>query len=436
MLQGATDSTPRHDLTYRPAEPGRSVGLHRWALATIAAMFPLIWFGGLTTSHGAGMAVPDWPNTYGYNMFAVPWDVWLGESAGGIFFEHTHRLLGSLAGLFAVAATLWAWGPSRHPDARRAWGWVTLILAVLAIACFVLMRADVAGQHRNFGHATSGFAGLGVVALFAWLAREREPRPWARWLAVGLLGAIIVQGTLGGLRVTEVNLHLAVIHGVFAQVTLCVAGLLVVVTSEWWLRTEATGEPSLRRLLTASAALTLVVFAQLVVAAMMRHYQAGLAVPDFPLSYGQVLPPVSSEGLERANDLRIFDYALPPTTLGQIWLHTTHRIGAVLVTAAVIGVWLRGRRVPSPVRPSGLIQAIIWLLVLQVCLGVATVWMAKPADVATAHVATGALILLLSWVLTVRVARRYGLRPAGDATRAAEPRQSAANGGARVPVSA
>jgi heme A synthase len=130
------------------------------------------------------------------------------------------------------------------------------------------------------------------------------------------------------------------------------------------------------------------------------------------------------EGLERANDQRVFDHALEPTTLGQIWLHTTHRAGAVLVTLAAIWLLWRNAKAHATSRPSGLVGLIAGLLVLQICLGVATVWMKKPADVATAHVATGALLLLLSWVLTIRVARRY--RSASVAAPMPSPRQTAA----------
>jgi cytochrome c oxidase assembly protein subunit 15 len=238
-----------------------------------------------------------------------------------------------------------------------------------------------------------------------------------------------------------VNIHLAVVHGIFAQLTLCLAGLLVVVTGAWWASAGARmidHDGSGRQLLTAAAILTLVVFAQLVIAAMMRHYKAGLAVPDFPLSYGQLIPPVSADGLERANDARVFELALPRTTLGQIWLHTAHRVGAVFVCLAAGWVFWRTLRMPRGRRPGGLVGLIAGLLVLQICLGVATVWMAKPADVATSHVAVGALLLLLSWILTIRVARRYVPAPVDSNPLAAEPatRQTAAQTLSAVPLSA
>src|SRR6185503_1148618 len=89
--------------------------LHRIALLTAVATFPLIFMGGLVTSHGAGMSVPDWPNSYGYNMFTFPPSQWVG----GIFYEHTHRLMGSLVGLFATFLFMIAWGFGRSAESRR-----------------------------------------------------------------------------------------------------------------------------------------------------------------------------------------------------------------------------------------------------------------------------------------------------------------------------
>ena len=65
---------------------------HRAAVLLVCATFPLIWVGGLVTTTQAGMAVPDWPNTYGYNLFLYPWQTWL-FGPWDLFIEHGHRLL-------------------------------------------------------------------------------------------------------------------------------------------------------------------------------------------------------------------------------------------------------------------------------------------------------------------------------------------------------
>ena len=95
----------------KPAPQVSGSGLHWFAVLTAVATLGLLGAGGLVTSHGAGMAVPDWPNTYGYNMFFVPVSQWVG----GIFYEHTHRLAASGVGLLTIMLAL---GGSTNADRR------------------------------------------------------------------------------------------------------------------------------------------------------------------------------------------------------------------------------------------------------------------------------------------------------------------------------
>src|SRR5215813_12205019 len=106
--------------------------LHRFAVMTAFAGLCLICVGGLVTSHGAGMAVPDWPNTYGYNMFFFPFSKWIG----GIFYEHTHRLVASAVGLLTTILGLWVWGGK----ARAFLTWTSLIIFLLAICLLGYFR--------------------------------------------------------------------------------------------------------------------------------------------------------------------------------------------------------------------------------------------------------------------------------------------------------
>src|SRR3954471_23354651 len=99
--------------------------LHLIALLTACATFPLIFMGGLVTSHGAGMSVPDWPNSYGYNMFLFPPRFWVG----GILYEHTHRLMGSLVGFLSIVLVILAWGPSARRTPRRWFATGTFVFA-------------------------------------------------------------------------------------------------------------------------------------------------------------------------------------------------------------------------------------------------------------------------------------------------------------------
>lgn len=340
--------------------PQSSRWLHRAALLTAGATFPLIFLGGMVTSKHAGMSVPDWPNSYGYNMFTFPPSRWVGP----ILFEHTHRLLGSLVGLLSIILTFIAFATER----RRA----------------------------------------------------------VRWLAAAVLGAVVVQGILGGLRVVLVNLNLAMAHGCFAQICFCLAGILCVVTSRRWFAAAdalvAPGSTWPKRLPLRLAPLAvLCVIVQLILGAVMRHEQAGLAIPDFPLSYGALLPPMSQSQL----DFTLAQWSqqhpgLIAPTLFQVWIHFAHRAWAVVVAVAVLGltidVLVRHRRVAGGwlVGPA---VAMISLLVMQITLGILTVLLGKPADVATAHLAVGALVLLSTVVLTTRIERLHYVIMSGQCHR-------------------
>src|SRR5580698_10208223 len=98
--------------------------VHLLALISAAATFPLIFMGGLVTSHGAGMSGPDWPNSWGYNMFTFPVSRWVG----GIWYEHTHRLAGSVVGMIAIGGVVAAFLTDRRKTIR--WTSVGLLIAV------------------------------------------------------------------------------------------------------------------------------------------------------------------------------------------------------------------------------------------------------------------------------------------------------------------
>jgi cytochrome c oxidase assembly protein subunit 15 len=253
-----------------------------------------------------------------------------------------------------------------------------------------------------------------ALAIIAWRV---EPRRWVRWLATGVLGAVIFQGVLGGLRVVLVELDLAIVHACFAQAFFCLAALMCVVTSKWWIERSTGVSPvpgafghgrdaRVTNLARLAIVCVVAIYLQLIVGAMMRHYNAGLAIPDVPLNYGHVLPPTSAQALQAANDYRKWELHLPEVTMTQVWLHFGHRVGAVVVSGLLIALIVRALRVSSSIsairNPA---IAIAGLLIAQVTLGVMTVLMKKPADIASAHVACGALLLMTTFVLTVRAAR-------------------------------
>src|SRR5258708_9766217 len=81
---------------------------HRLAVLLACATAVLLWVGGMVTSMKAGMAVPDWPSTYGYNLFLYPWQTWV-YGPWDLFVEHGHRLFASLVGLLTIALMISVW---------------------------------------------------------------------------------------------------------------------------------------------------------------------------------------------------------------------------------------------------------------------------------------------------------------------------------------
>lgn len=316
-----------------------NASFHRIAQLTTGATLLLIFMGGLVTSHGAGMSVPDWPNSYGYNMFTFPPSRWIG----GIFYEHTHRLMGTVVGLLTIVLTVIAWA--------------------------------------------------------------KENRLWVRWLATAALVVVILQGVLGGLRVIWDKLDLAIVHACVAQAFLCLVASIATASSRWWLTTGKDNTPDGNGLIGLCIACVVAVFAQLVLGALMRHYGAGLAIPDFPLNYGRLLPPTDQAALESANQQRV-GLQLTGVSLGQIWLHFAHRLGAVIVTILLL-VTVRRATATSDRAIRTPAVMLLFLLAVQITLGILTVLWRKPADVASLHVVVGAHILMSSFVLLLRTARIY-----------------------------
>jgi len=130
------------------------------------------------------------------------------------------------------------------------------------------------------------------------------------------------------------------------------------------------------------ATTTAAVYFQLILGALMRHTNAGLAIPDFPLALGQIIPPLTSN---------------------KVIIHFAHRLGAVIVTAMIVWTFSRIARSYSDhsllFRPA---LAMLVLVIVQLTLGALTVWTAKGIFPTTAHVLTGALVLGTSFLLTLR----------------------------------
>jgi len=297
--------------------------LHLFAALVALSTALLIFAGGLVTSTGSGLSVPDWPNSYGWFMFAFP----LEKMVGGIFYEHTHRLIASTVGFLIVVLALWLW--------------------------------------------------------------RAEPRAWVRRLGYVALAAVITQGILGGITVLWfLPKPISISHAGLAQLVFCLATTIALVTSRGWHTAYARGgmilhdDRVLRHLAIVSTA---VIYAQIIAGATMRHNNAGLAIPDFPFAFGQIIPPYW--------DLKIA-------------LHFAHRVGALVVTLLTLAmaghVFYHHRRRPELTRPSAL---LMMLLLLQITLGALTVLSGRQHIINSLHVITGGLVLVTSLVLTLRAHR-------------------------------
>jgi len=305
--------------------------LHKFAVLTAFITFLLLGLGGLVTSHEAGMSVPDWPTSYGYNMFALPVKFW----HGGAFFEHTHRLLASAAGLFTTILAVWLW----LKDSRR----------------------------------------------------------WMKWLGVIAFLLVVAQGILGGLRVTLKMDDLGIVHGVVGQSFFILLSAIALFTSRFWIKrtTDEKLTGASRGLQKLALAATVLIFCQLMLGATMRGQHAGLAIPDFPAAYGQLWPDTSAAAVAQYNAARMDVISENPITAFQIILQMAHRLVALAILVLVAtSAWQATRQLGGKNPLAKL--AIIWLTLVacQIGLGAATIWTNKAADVATLHLMVGALSLV------------------------------------------
>lgn len=231
-----------------------------------------------------------------------------------------------------------------------------------------LMPPMVGGVFYEHGHRMVATAiGILTLVLAFWLARS-ERRRWVRRLGTLAVVAVIAQGVLGGLTVLYLlPTPVSVAHACLAQAFFCLVVTIAVVTSPGWQPDARRFGPVSRLAATTAAA----VFLQLVVGAVMRHTKAGLAIPDFPLALGRVVPPLES-----------FPVAIA----------FAHRAWALVVAALVFATAAAAARTDR----SGLKRTGVFLgslVLVQIALGAATVLSGKAVAITTAHVATGALLL-------------------------------------------
>lgn len=318
-------------------------GLHRFAVVTAASTLFLIFAGGLVTTTGSGLAVPDWPLSYG-TLFP--------PMVGGVFYEHGHRM---------VAAT------------------VGFLMVILAVWVFL-----------------------------------KERRRWVGWVAAAALGAVILQGGLGGLTVLLLlPPAVSILHACLAQTFFCLTVVLASVTGPGWSLAAGRRSHAASPLAAGSLVMVGAVFLQLILGAVMRHLHAGLAIPDFPLSFGRVLPPLDSLPIAVNFAHRLWGMVVAVLALRLAWkVRSLHRDDA----------WLMG--------PAGVIAVLV---PVQVMLGASTVWSARGVYFTTLHVAGGAALLAACLTLSLRI-HRLGWLASHGRGRMAGVRPAAALGGQESPA--
>ncbi len=306
----------------------------------------------MVTSKGVGLAVPDWPTTFGYNMFLFPVSKWVG----GIFFEHTHRLIATTVGFLTIILAIWLW-----QDRQRSWR----------------EPSDVDEQAREGSRAgrrvNQSIRNLGLIAV----------------------AGVILQGILGGLRVTMLQDQIGIFHACLAQAFLGLIVVIALMTTNFW-RSLSNVMIDLKKftpLKTLAFAATIAIYVQLALGATMRHQHRDLAILDFPTANGAWIPDTSPNTLAQLNSWRDAR-GYSDVTAFQIWLQMAHRLLALIIAVAVfvfcLRVWRDARGIAALRRLS------IWwvaLLFFQLALGAWTIWSNKAADIATAHVAVGAIML-------------------------------------------
>jgi cytochrome c oxidase assembly protein subunit 15 len=329
-----------------PTIPPVARGIHRFATALACLVVLLIAAGALVKSKEAGLSVPDWPLSYG--SFSPPhW--WRIDTVRA---EHGHRMF---AGTIAL---------------------LTVLLAIL------LQRG--------------------------------ERRAWVRRLGWSAVGAVLAQAILGGVTVLLfLPPAVSIAHAGLAELFLCLLTCLAVVTAKsfWTAPTapEAGAPAETQGLASLATATTGMIYLQILLGAVMRHNGAGLAIPDFPLAFGRLVPDH-------------FDF--------KIGIHYAHRLGAL--TVAILVLWTASR-VLSRFRSERTLAlpavGMVGLVVFQITLGALVVLTKKAVLPNTVHVATGASLLATSLVLSLysrRLARQTRAVASATGVSQRAPRQAPA----------
>lgn len=310
---------------------------YRVACFWVGSILFLITLGGQVTSKVAGMAVPDWPDTFGHNMFLFPWSRMTASTM--VFLEHSHRLVASGVGLITLAEGAIVWMDRRDRLARR----------------------------------------LALAAVFL----------------------VVAQGVLGGQRVIQVSWLLGLMHGCLAQLFLLVAGSLTLVLSGFWRNPGRADDDSMARARMIWFLSGVAFLQTVLGAVMRHEGPGFLAIPDFPRIYGSWWPGFwDSAVLGQINQFRATELHWPATTSSLIFCQIVHRtLGLILAIGMVIGAWWSVRSAATPPWWRRGVTAWALLALFQMTLGISVIWTGRLPELATLHVLFGAALLLTGWLL-------------------------------------
>jgi cytochrome c oxidase assembly protein subunit 15 len=272
---------------------------------------------------------------------------------------------------------------------------------------FTFPLSDMVGgiKYEHTHRMVASVVGFITLVQCVWLYRAQVPR-WIKHLGLCSFIAVVFQGVLGGLTVKYfLPVWLSSFHGTLAHIyfllTLMIAyGLSVEYSAR---RTQPVVELD-SKFLRMGLIFIVMVLLQLVCGNLMRHTESGLAVPDFPTMGGAIIPTFNQAMLEHINVWR-FEHGFSSVTIGQVFLHSLHRVWAFLILIKLIYLnFLAYQRH----RKNGLIMKTLFGLNLavglQIALGIATVLSMKEVYITTFHVVTGALVLGISLMLILRSA--------------------------------
>lgn len=312
-------------------------GSYRAACFLVGSILFLVTLGGQVTTKVAGMAVPDWPGTFGHNMFTFPWSQM--TACALVFLEHSHRLVAAGVGLITLGLMAWVWSTTHDR--------------------------------------------------------------WARGLSLAAAGLVVIQGVVGGQRVLQVSWILGLTHACLAQIYLAVAGSLALVLSRFWSKPVLSDDLSKARMRMVWAITGVIFSQTIIGAFLRHEGPGFLSVPDFPKIYGEWMPAFwQTETLQNINAVRATELRWPPTTSALIAWQILHRTLGILAALGILvgAVWSVGPSSTPSWWRRGILGWTI-LAVIQVILGISVIWTGRIPEVATLHVLFGASLTLTGWLL-------------------------------------